>query len=383
MIDLISLGIDAAERGWIPDRLLRMGIRRLCAARLREASRENAERRRDILSEFVEEMKSSPIAPVPQTANRQHYELPAEFFAHVLGPHRKYSCGLWQDGAATLAQAEQSALEIACRRAELENHREILELGCGWGSLSLWMAGRFPDSRITAVSNSASQRRFIEDEARQRGYLNLRVVTADMNDFAPAATFDRIVSIEMFEHMRNYERLLARIAGWLKPQGRLFVHIFCHRHLCYPYETEGEADWMGRHFFTGGIMPSDDLLHFFQRDLRLIRQWHWCGTHYQRTADAWLANFDARCKSIRVLLTQAYGPRAATTWFHRWRLFIMACAELFGVKRGEEWGVSHYLFEPQTPQVVSRPDRVDPSKAVSVCERGCGTARRNFAEGKE
>ena len=344
-MSLMTWGVEAAERGWIPDPLIRSQIRRLCDQRAKQASRGNAEANQQSLQDFVQQLRQSPIALMPDKANQQHYEVPAEFFRHVLGPHRKYSCCLWADTAGSLEAAENAALAETCQRAELRDDQDILELGCGWGSLTLWMAEHYPQSRITAVSNSGSQRKSICDLARERGLHNISVITSDMNDFQTHQQFDRVVSVEMFEHMRNYEQLLARIAGWLKPDGRLFVHIFSHRELAYPFECDGDNDWMARHFFTGGIMPSDGLLLHFQRDLSLIDRWRWSGRHYEKTSNAWLANLDARRSQVLPILCRVYGERHATRWLHRWRLFFLACAELFAYGQGEEWGVSHYLFQ--------------------------------------
>ncbi len=346
-----NLGIASVERGLVPDVLTRRAIRRMCHGRLRDLRAASRSPPKPEAIPFQASLWTGPIALSPQSANAQHYELPPQFFQTVLGPRLKYSCCLWETDHASLTEAEEAALRVTCERAELADGQDVLELGCGWGSLSLWMAERYPRSRITAVSNSHLQRRFIEDSAACRGLGNLTVLTQDINDLAneaaPVATtrFDRVVSVEMFEHMRNYDRLLQRIASWLRPNGSLFVHIFCHRQYAYPFATDGAADWMGRHFFTGGMMPSADLLRQFRRRMKVARQWTWNGRHYQRTARAWLANLDQRRDALVDVLRSAYGP-AAGRWFHRWRLFFLAVAELFGFAGGEEWFVSQYLMKP-------------------------------------
>jgi cyclopropane-fatty-acyl-phospholipid synthase len=346
-MSLMSIGIDAVERGLVPDAITRIAIRRLCEQRLRDCDDDNELASLRKFEDFVELMRTSSIAPVPEKANEKHYELSPEFFAAVLGPRRKYSCCFWLTATTALAEAEAESLRITCDRAELADGQQILELGCGWGSLSLWMAERYPSSEIIAVSNSAPQRYFIEREANVRGLKNLRVITADMNEFAiEPHGFDRVVSVEMFEHMRNYETLLERIASWLKSDGKLFVHHFCHQTLTYPYDTDGDANWMGRYFFTGGLMPSENLLRKFNRHMTVVQKWRWEGTHYQRTSEAWLANLDARRSEVLPILAATYGRKEARRWFYRWRMFFLAVAELFGYANGTEWFVSHFLLQP-------------------------------------
>ncbi len=340
----LSTAIDLIERGRVPDGLVRRGIRAFVGSSLRERERCDIAQRQDQFRRLLSEMRNGPIALHMDAANEQHYELPAEFFKKVLGRHRKYSGCYWPAGVHTLDEAEEASLRVTCVHAELADGQDVLELGCGWGSLTLWMADNYPSSRITAVSNSRSQREYIEAECQQRGLTNVTVITADMNDFETADRFDRVVSVEMFEHMRNHEELMRRIAGWLKLDGKLFVHIFCHSRLTYLFESKGPADWIGRYFFTGGIMPADTLLHHFQRDLSLEQQWRQDGTHYQRTADAWLKNLDARRDEILAIFERVYGPREKYRWYQRWRIFFMTCAELFGYSQGNEWWVSHYLF---------------------------------------
>lgn len=345
ILHLLTSAIHAAERGRLPDSLVRFGIRRMLSSRLRELQGDEQRRR----TAFIDECARSPVAAVPDKANEQHYEVPAAFFDLVLGPNRKYSCGYWPDAGTRLDQAEAEALAITCNRAQLHDGQSVLELGCGWGSLSLWMAERYPLSRITAVSNSASQRQFIEQQSQRRGLENLEVVTADINEFQPSDRFDRVVSVEMFEHVRNHGELLRRIAGWLNPGGKLFVHHFCHRTTPYFFEPQGESDWMARHFFSGGVMPCEDLLAAYPSDLRLENQWQWNGRHYARTCDAWLANLDSVRDRALPVLAEVYGDHAADLWLHRWRIFFMACSELFAFHGGREWFVTHCLFtKPQT-----------------------------------
>ena len=345
-MSLLRIGINALENGWMPDAITRVAIRRLCRQRLIQ-SQVAAENPKDpSQTAFQSSLSEGPIAPLPEKANEQHYEVPPEFFELVLGPRKKYSCCFFSDSSSTLAGAEDESLAITCQRAQIEDGQRILELGCGWGSLSLWMAEKYPKCQITAVSNSSQQRKSIEIEADQKGLTNLRVVTADMNDFsASEESFDRVVSVEMFEHMRNLQQLFSRVSSWLKPDGKLFVHVFCHREFSYPFETQGAANWMGQYFFTGGMMPSAQLFRSFDSDLRVSEQHTWNGEHYQRTADCWLANMDANRESIMGIMKSTYGEGASRQWFNRWRVFFLAVSELFGYQRGEQWFVSHYLFE--------------------------------------
>jgi cyclopropane-fatty-acyl-phospholipid synthase len=336
--------LEWTEQGRVPDAVIRAGIRRLCRQRLRDIEAgdiEAAARRQD---DFVRLMNAGPVAPLPEMANEQHYEVPPEFFDTALGMHRKYSCCHWDDDTRSLDDAEAAALRISCERAGIRDGMTVLDLGCGWGSLSLWIARYYPGCSVTAVSNSAPQRAFIEAEAAREGLENLTVITADMNEFDAPGRYDRIVSVEMFEHMRNYRELFARVHGWLKPGGRFFMHIFCHRSTPYEFVDEGDADWMSRHFFSGGIMPSDDLPLRFQERLQLVDRYRWNGRHYERTCNAWLANMDARRERIMAIFEDTYGRDAAAKWFQRWRIFFMACAELFGLEGGREWYVSHYVF---------------------------------------
>lgn len=328
----MSVATGFAERGLAPDFALRVGIRGLLADRLRQEAAANR------TEAFTDSLRAAPIALVPERANQQHYEVPAAFFEQVLGEHRKYSSAWWDEGTRRLDEAESRMLALTCERAQLVDGQEILELGCGWGSLSLWMAAHYPNSRIVAVSNSDSQREYIA----VRAPANLEVITADMNDFATDRRFDRVVSVEMFEHMRNWPALLERISEWLRPGGKLFVHVFCHREFAYPFETDGEEDWMAEHFFTGGMMPSWDLLPRFQEHLTLEERWQVDGTHYQQTLEAWLKRFDARRGTIRPVLAETYGAEQAERWLHRWRMFFLACSELFGYKGGTEWFVGQY-----------------------------------------
>jgi cyclopropane-fatty-acyl-phospholipid synthase len=336
---------DLLARNLLPDAVIRLGIRNLLGRKIREETRIDAVAQGEALAAFVEELKSSPIAVKTAAANEQHYEVPTEFFQHVLGPRMKYSSGYWPGESTTFAESEEAMLALTCGRAELADGQDVLELGCGWGSLTLWMAETYPGSRITGVSNSATQKLHIESEAARRGLRNVRIVTADMNVFeAGDGAFDRVVSVEMFEHMKNYRLLMAKVARWLRPDGRLFVHIFTHREFAYHFEGRDPSDWITRYFFEGGTMPSDDLLLYFQDDLSILRHWRLSGTHYQRTSEAWLERMDANEAAITPILERTYGVEQAAKWRAYWRVFFLSCAELWGFRAGNEWLVSHYLF---------------------------------------
>ncbi|MCP5265357.1 MAG: class I SAM-dependent methyltransferase [Burkholderiaceae bacterium] len=346
-MSVTDLALDWTERGVLPDALVRAGIRRLLRQRLDEIESGDAAASLARAEAFADEMRVSPVALLPERANEQHYEVPAAFFEQVLGPRRKYSSAWWPDGVETLPLAEEKALAATAGHAGLADGQRILELGCGWGSLTLWMAEHFPNARITAVSNSNSQREWIEATARERGFSNLEVITCNVADFDPGRRFDRVVSVEMFEHLRNWPEMFARVARWLERDGRFFMHVFVHRDTPYPFEERDASDWMTRHFFAGGMMPSDGLALRFQDDLGVVARWRWDGTHYARTAEAWLANMSARREAVWPILEQTYGEENAELWWTRWRLFFMSCAELFGHSNGQQWWVSHYLFAPR------------------------------------
>jgi cyclopropane-fatty-acyl-phospholipid synthase len=330
------------EKNLLPDWLIRLGIRRLLRQRLHEIEQPSPETQ---VAAFAEQLRAMPIAVNTAESKEQHYEVPTLFYQKCLGPRLKYSSGLYERGDETLAKAEEQMLALTCARAQLADGLEILELGCGWGSLTLWMAEKYPSARITGVSHSRTQREHILGVARQRGLTNVNIITCDMNDFAAdPGRYDRVVSVEMFEHMKNWPQLMANIAHWLKPGGLFFAHVFVHARFAYHFEIRDETDWMSKFFFTGGMMPAHDLFTRFQDDLKLIESWKVNGTHYAKTAEHWLQNMDAHRAEIMPLFVQTYGAGQAVKWWAYWRVFYLACAELWKFRDGEEWHVGHYLF---------------------------------------
>ena len=338
------IGMKQVEAGRVPDALIRAGIRGLLRRRLEQIAADDPAVSESSKRRFLTELDGSPIALLPELANEQHYEVPPAFFQKVLGARLKYSSGIWTDEVDGLDASEEAMLALTCERAGIEDGHEILDLGCGWGSLSLWIAEHYPHCRVLSVSNSKTQREFILGRCDAEGFDNVEVVTRDVNGFDTERRFDRAVSVEMFEHVRNHTQLLRRISSWLEDDGKLFVHHFSHRSCAYPFETTGEDDWMGRFFFSGGIMPSDDLLLYRQRDLVVEDKWRVGGEHYQQTSDAWLAEQDAHRDEVMPILAEAYGADSAKLWFQRWRLFFLACSELFGFRGGREWWVTHTLM---------------------------------------
>ena len=343
---MVSL-IGFAEGGLVPDSLIRIGIRRLLGVRLQDCRLASCEAEGEAFEKFLRHMSASPLALNTGDANAQHYEVPTNFYSQCLGQRKKYSSCYFKPGVNSLDQAEADMLELTCARAGIKDGMDILELGCGWGSLSLWMAEKYPNAKITAVSNSATQKTYIDDQAKVKGFPNLTIITRDMNQFSIDQKFDRVVSVEMFEHMRNFRLLFERIGGWLKPSGKLFFHIFCHGQYTYPFETEGDDNWMGQHFFTGGIMPGYNLPLIFQDDLKIERQWKVDGTHYGETSEQWLKNLDRNYEAAFKTLRDEGCPDRPEVMIQRWRIFFMACAELFNFRQGREWFVGHYLFTKQ------------------------------------
>ena len=332
------------EKNMLPDFLIRMGIRKLLKQRLNDENKGNDSAQQKQLLSLIDELKTSPIAINTKEANEQHYELPTEFYQYCLGKNLKYSCGYWKNGTTNIDISENNMLELTCERAELKNGQEVLELGCGWGSLSLFMAAKFSQSNFTVVSNSHTQKEYIDEQALLLKIKNLTVITCDINEFASTKKFDRIVSVEMFEHLRNYELLFKRLALLLNENGKLFAHIFTHKTYAYKFEVKDETDWMSKYFFTGGIMPSTNLFSYFNQDLVIVNQWLINGTHYSKTSEAWLERMTSNRNEIIPLFEKTYGKQAALKWWVYWRIFYMACSELFKYNDGNEWMVSHYLF---------------------------------------
>ena len=350
----MQLALALVERGLVPDFLVRRGIKKLCEQRLQDQADTfgqggDAELESG-LTRWLQHMRSAEVAPLPEKANEQHYEVPPAFFQLALGPRLKYSSCWFEGDSHDLGHAEDAMLALTCERARLANGQQILELGCGWGSLTLWMAEAYPAATITAVSNSAHQRKFIETRAKKRGLDNIRVLTRDMNVFqpreaAPEGGFDRVVTVEMFEHMRNWEDLLGRVRSALSDDGLMFAHVFAHNKYAYAFEVQDDSDWMSKYFFSGGQMPSDD--QFTRVDAPFAREDHWVvdGTHYALTAEAWLRNVDEKREACLAALRPTYGKDTAM-WLRRWRVFFMACAELFNYRAGQEWWVTHELMRP-------------------------------------
>lgn len=339
----MSLLLKILDKGLVPDFILRFGITANCYFRLIEQKKENLPDFK-FKKNFIDKIKESPIALVPEKANEQHYEVTSDFFPLCLGKHLKYSSAFWDQTTKNLDEAEDKMLNLYCERGEFKDGQTMLELGCGWGSLSLFLANKYPNSKITSVSNSKSQKTYIDSKAKERGINNLTVITEDMNSFNPKDSFDRVVSIEMFEHMRNWDVLFRKVGEFLSPGGKFFLHIFTHRSFAYPYVDKDASDWMARYFFSGGMMPSDDLPLYFQETLRLEDHWMLDGTHYEKTSRAWLNKLDENKNSVIKIFNNVYGSGDGVRWYHRWRLFYMACEMLFGYAKGSEWGVSHYRF---------------------------------------
>ena len=340
-MSVVEKAIAITERAPLPDVVTRAGIHFLVDRTRRQLARQND----DVTADFARAMATFPIALATDEANEQHYEIPSRFFELILGKRRKYSCGYYAQPGATLDEAEDAALALSAEHADIQDGQDILELGCGWGSLTLWMAQQHPSSRITAVSNSNSQRDYIESQAQARGLNNVTVITADMNNFVADGHYDRVVSVEMFEHIANWRDLIVKIRGWLKPGGHFFMHVFSHKSAPYRFDHADKTDWIAQHFFTGGVMPSHKLIHQFGDLVEVEQEWRWSGDHYEKTARHWLENFDRNSAEIGQILRQVYGPDAAL-WKRRWRLFFLATMGLFGHEGGSEWGISHYRMRP-------------------------------------
>ncbi|EOQ95020.1 cyclopropane-fatty-acyl-phospholipid synthase [Leptospira wolbachii serovar Codice str. CDC] len=332
------------EKDIFPDWLIRFRIRQLLNLRIKQERKESVTAQLQHKMNYVNELKKSPIAVHTEAANEQHYEVPSDFFTYVMGPRMKYSSGYWPSLDTSFAESEEEMLRITVERAEIKNGMKVLDLGCGWGSISLYIAEHFPKSKVTGVSNSKTQKEFIDKRAKERGLKNLTIITKDMNDFTTKDKFDRIVSVEMLEHMKNYEKLFEKLSKFLVADGKFFIHIFTHKEFAYPFEVIDETDFMAKYFFTGGQMPSDDLFLYFQKDFLIENHWVVNGTHYARTSEAWYDNMILNKDKLLPILASTYGEKEKTKWFVYWKVFFLACAELWDYRNGEEWFVSHYLL---------------------------------------
>lgn len=342
---MIQAGIKLLEKNLLPDFIIRQGIRHLLKKRLQDLAKQSSGDVKTWEDNWVKTLKNSPIAVETEAANEQHYEVPDELYTLCLGPRLKYSSAYYLNPTSTLAEAEDTMIELYCQRAQLSDGQRLLDLGCGWGSLSLTLAAKYPNSQITGFSNSNGQRKFILQQAKNRGIHNLNILTGNIITHEFSEKFDRILSVEMFEHMRNYELLLKKVSHWLNEEGKLFVHIFCHKEYSYPFEVKDDSDWMSKYFFTGGQMPAANLLPKFQEHLSLLNQWTVSGVHYQKTSEDWLINIDRHKNQVLALFRKTMPSSEALKWFQYWRVFFMSCAELFGYNQGREWFVSHYLWE--------------------------------------
>jgi len=340
---MYNLAYKLVEKNWVPDKVLRYFIRKLCKQRLRDETLKYHNIGEKL--KWVEELKNSPIAIETDKANEQHYEVPARFYQLTLGKNLKYSSSLFADKSTSLDEAESKMLELYCERAEVKDGMDILDMGCGWGSLSLHLAKKFPNASITGISNSASQREFILKKTTELGLNNVNIITANINDFEINSQFDRVMSVEMLEHVRNYQILFKRVNKWLRSDGKVFIHIFCHKEVAYPFEVHDDSDWMSKYFFTGGQMPALNLFYHFQDHLKIVQKWKVSGLNYSLTSERWLDNIDKNKEEILEIFKDVYGAKEAMKWFVYWRVFFMSCAELFGYKNGEEWLVGHYLME--------------------------------------
>lgn len=340
--------IKLIENGKMPDFITRAGIRKLLSERLDSLRFSTEEAHQNYIHQYVDSLKKFPLAVMTKEANEQHYEVPTKYYDFCLGRHKKYSSCFWDKNTTTLEEAEQLSLDISIDHAQIQDGMSILELGCGWGSLSLELARRFPNSKIVSVSNSKTQKTYIDNEAKIRGFTNLEIKTLDLsqkeNYHFDGENFDRVMSIEMMEHLRNYQDFFNLISKRMKPNAKFFIHIFTHKESPYLFETEGEDNWMGKYFFSGGQMPSINLFEYFNNDLVVQEKWYWNGEHYQRTLEEWLNRMDQNEEEVMKLFKETYGSEYAVTWFNRWRIFYMSCAELFGFNHGKEWGVTHYLL---------------------------------------